>query len=154
MKLRIDSLVRQLLPPHKRLFYRLSWIRGLLAPLQYLFSEFDGWRSDIRVVVNANSQVKVLEGYLQKKYNKSSAIKIVTFNDGLLLVCLDIEGDALQPEFSQNILREISLEGEIRETFGDVNFIVYIPAGVDIDLLRADIEKYKMALIKYKIIQN
>lgn len=154
MKLEIDNLVRQLIPPHKRLINRLSWLRALLSPLKPLFADFHLWRSDTRMMVNVNSQVKVLEGYLKKKYNQPIAIKIITFEDGLLLVCLENEGELLQPEFTLEANKEIPLEGEIRETFDDTDFIVYIPMGVDIDLIQADIEKYKMALIKYKLIQN
>lgn len=49
---------------------------------------------------------------------------------------------------------DVPLDGEIRERFGDADFIVYIPAGIDINLIRAEIENYKQALTKYKIIQN
>lgn len=154
MRLEIDNLVRQLLPPHKRLMNRLSWLRALLSPLKPLFADFHLWRGDTRMMVNVNSQVKVLEGYLQKKYHQPIAIKIVTFEDGLLLVCLANEGELLQPEFDSEANQAIPLDGEIRDKFDDTDFIVYIPMGIDIDLIRADIEKYKMALIKYKLIQN
>ena len=41
-----------------------------------------------------------------------------------------------------------------REQFGDVDFIVHIPAGVDAEQIRADIEKYRAALTTYKIDQR
>lgn len=154
MKLEIDNLVRQLIPPHKRLINRLAWLRALLSPLKPLFADFHLWRKDTRMMVNVNSQVKVLEGYLKVKYNQPISIKIVTFDDGLLSVGLRSEGRLVHPPFDINVGVAIPLPGEIRESFGDVDFIVYIPLGVETDLLRADIEKYKMALVKYKIIQK
>lgn len=55
---------------------------------------------------------------------------------------------------SENRFAEVPLETEVRDQFGDADFIVYIPASVDINLIRAEIEKYKQALVTYKIIQN
>lgn len=156
MNIQFTNLVRQLLPPHKRQPARLSLLRAFVAPLSQLFASFDKWRSDTRMMINVNSQVKIFEEYLRKKYNEPITIKIVTFDDGLLLVCLESEGTLLQPEvgFTDEQTIDIPLDGEIREQFGDVDFIVYIPAGIDIVVIRAEIERYKQALIKYKIIQH
>lgn len=156
MNILFNNLVRQLLPPHKRQPVRLSLLRAFIAPLSQLFASFADWRSDTRMMINVNSQVKVFEGYLRKKYNEPVTIKIITFDDGLLLVCLENEGILLQPDIGLEAEKKIDvpLDGEIRDRFGDADFIVYIPAGLDAGLIRAEIEKYKQALTKYKIIQN
>lgn len=156
MNILFNNLVRQLLPPHKRQLVRLSLLRAFIAPLSQLFASFADWRSDTRMMINVNSQVKVFEGYLRKKYNEPVTIKIITFDDGLLMVCLENEGILLQPDIGLEAEKKIDvpLDGEIRDRFGDADFIVYIPAGLDINLIRAEIEKYKQALTKYKIIQN
>lgn len=156
MNIIFTNLVRQLLPPHKRQPVRLSLLRAFIAPLTQLFASFTVWRGDTRMMINVNSQVKVFEGYLRKKYNEPVTIKIITFDDGLLLVCLENEGVLLQPDVGLTDEKRIDvpLDGEIRDRFGDADFIVYIPAGLDINLIRAEIEKYKQALTKYKIIQN
>ena len=93
---------------------------------------------------------------LQKKYN-APTIHIETYGDGLLLIGLEREGIAMQPEIGlehEDVVAKIPLENELRGQFGEADFIVYIPAGVDADLIRTEIEKYKQALTKYKIIQN
>lgn len=156
MNILFNNLVRQLLPPHKRQSVRLSLLRAFIAPLSPLFASFADWRSDTRMMINVNSQVKVFEGYLRKKYNEPVTIKIITFDDGLLLVCLENEGVLLQPDIGLEAEKKIDvpLDGEVRDRFGDADFIVYIPTGLDINLIRAEIEKYKQALTKYKIIQN
>lgn len=156
MKIQFANLVRQLTPPHKRQPVRLTLLRAFVAPLQVLFNSFDKWRSDTRMMINVNSQVKVFEGYLRKKYNEPITIKIVTFDDGLLMVCLESEGTLLQPDIGQEDEKtvDIPLDGEIRMQFGDADFIVYIPPNIDIDLIRAEIERYKQALTDYKIIQQ
>lgn len=151
----IGNLVRQLLPLHKRQPLRLAWLRALLSPLAALYQDFDKWRDDTRMMINVNSQVKVLEGYLRAKYNER--IRIVTFADGLLFVGLKSEGSAMHPDFglkTENVYKEIPLRGESRDRFGDADFIVYVPRTVDINLISAEIQKYKRALITYKIIQN
>lgn len=153
----ILNLARQLLPPHKRQPVRLALLQSFLNPLETLFKEFNTWRANARMMINVNSQVKIFEGYLRKKYNQPIAIKIVTFSDGLLLVGLSNEGEAMKPAIglkSENRPAEVPLRTEIRDRFGDADFIVYIPSSVDINMIRAEIEKYKQALVTYKIIQN
>lgn len=158
-RINYKNLVRQLLPTHKRQPVRLWWLQGLTAPLAVLFASFDKWRSDTRMIVNVNSQVKVFEGYLRKKYGQPVEIKIVTYDDGALMVCLEQEGDTQRidvalDETEATPTADLPLDGEIREQFGDADFIVYIPAGVDIDLIRAEIERFKQALTQYRIIQK
>lgn len=159
MNLRMNclNLIRQLLPPHKRQPVRLKWLAGLLSLLQRLFDNFDIWRKDTRMLVNVNSQVKILEGYLRKKYNEPVNIRIVTFNNGLLLVGLVSEGRTMWPEIGmtdEKQMKPIPLENEVRDKFEGVNFIVYIPVTVDKQQIEFEIEKYKQALITYKIIQQ
>lgn len=158
MNLRMDcpNLVRQLLPPHKRQPVRLKWLAGLLTLLQRLFDSFDIWRKDTRMLVNVNSRVKVLEGYLRRKYGDAD-IRIVTFNNGLLLVGLISEGITMWPEIglvNEKLMKPVPLENEVRDKFEGVNFIVYIPVTVDRQQIEREIEKYKQALITYKIIQQ
>jgi hypothetical protein len=109
------------------------------------------------MMVNVNSQVKVLEGYLRKKYDEPVNIRIETFNNGLLLVGLKSEGRTMWPEISledERKTRPVPLENEVRDKFKGVNFIVYIPQNIDKSLVEIDIEKFKQALITYKIIQQ
>lgn len=157
MNINIINLARQLLPPHKRQPVRLSFLQSFLRPLQTIFDEFDEWRTNTRMMINVNSQVRMFEGYLRKKYKEPISIKIETFNDGLLLVGLEEEGTAMMPEIgleTEDRFASVPLDGEIRNHFGDVDFIVYIPANIDINLIRAEIENYKQAFTKYNIIQN
>lgn len=49
-------------------------------------------------------------------------------------------------------MQEIALEGEGGQSFKDVDFIVYVPEGVDLNLVRAEIERYKIADRTYKIV--
>lgn len=156
LKMNCPNLVRQLLPPHKRQPVRLKWLIGLLALLQRLFDSFDVWRKGTRMLVNVNSQIKVLEGYLRKKFNDVN-IRIVTFNNGLLLVGLISEGRTMWPEIGlakEKQMKLIPLENEVCDKFGGVNFIVYIPTTVDKQQIELEIDKYKQALITYKIIQQ
>lgn len=155
--IRFNNLVRQLLQPHKRQTNRLILLRSFVAPLQMLYNTFDIFRSDARMIVNVNSQVIVLEGYLRKKYNQPFKIKIVTYADGLLAIGFEEEGVAEMVAVGfedEGPLAGIPFEGEIRQNWGDVDFIVYIPVGVDIKQVQADIEKYKRVSKTFRIIQN
>lgn len=157
MKINYPNLVRQLLPPHKRQPVRIKLLTGFVAPVQKLFEDFVVWRSDSRMIINVNSQVKVFEGYLRKKYKEPISIKIVTFNNGLLLVGLLDEGKAMWPDVgleSESQCQDIPLENEIRDKFDGADFVVYIPKSVDKIQIESEIEKYKQVLTTYKIIQS
>lgn len=151
----IPQLVRQLLPPHKRKPLRLQWLGSLTEPLLPLFAEFSSWRDDTRLRVNVTSQVKVLEGYLRKKYNEPFRIKIETFDDQLLAVGLEPEGAqfmhsvGMLPEATPI---EVPLSFEMRENFDGVDFRVILPPEVDRDRVRVDIEHLKRATARYEII--
>lgn len=155
-KINYKNLIRQLLPPHKRQPLRLTFLQGLITPLQTLFDSFNTYRDDSRMMVNVNSQVMVLEGYLRKKYKEPIGIKVSTFNNGLLNVGLESEGTTMLVWISlsnEDSMKNIPLKDELRDKFQDADFVIYIPAGVDKLQVEADIEKYKLALITYKIIQ-
>ena len=156
-KINYSNLIRQLLPPHKRQASRITFLKGLTAPLESLFGSFDTYRNDSRMMFNVNSQVKILEGYLRKKYNEPVGIKVSTFNSGLLNVGLEIEGETMMLWFSlsdEGQLKGIPLKDELRDKFAEADFVVYIPTGIDKLQVEADIEKYKLALVTYKIIQQ
>ena len=86
------------------------------------------------------------------------ARSVETYEDGGLRICLEEEGDTqrldLALEAEGTPAAEVPLEGELREQFGDVDVVVYIPQGVDIEQVVADVERFKQALVKYKIIQK
>lgn len=149
-----DNLIRQLLPNHKRQPVRLSILRAFVTGLKGLFAAFDAWRDRIRTDINLSSQTIVLEGYLRRKFG--AAIAVVTYDDGLLAVGLEIEGLTYMPAvgLDEDPLAEVPLPGEVRGSFEGADFVVYIPAGVDIEQVRAEIERYKLATITYKIIQE
>lgn len=151
-----QNLIRQLLPPHKRQNTRIRLLQGFITPLQKLFNDFNIWRENSRMMVNVNSQVKILEGYLRKKYKAPITIKIITFNNGLMLVGLESEGTTMWPVIglTDEEMKTIPLENEIRDKFDGADFIVYIPEGINKMLIESEIEKYKQVLTTYKIIQQ
>lgn len=155
-KIDFGNLVCGLLPWFKRQPVRLSVLRAIVSPLVGLFAEFGIWRSNTRMVIGVTAQVGVLEGYLRKKYAQPVEIKIVTFDDGAIEVGLPIEGDVLVITIGTVAENEpyalFVLSGEIRQQFGDANFVVYIPAAVDVDSLRADIERFRLAGTTFTIV--
>ena len=160
MELNIRNLIFQLVPFHKRLPNRMAWLEKLFKPLSDLWDEFYQWRMQTRMMVNVNSQMMVLERFLQIKYGDNVGISIESYADGMILVPLDTESEELQPEINspygsnQHKILDIPKHDEIRTRFDGVDFIVYIPAeGVSKVQIEADIEKYRQALIKYQIKQ-
>lgn len=155
-KINFANLVCGLLPWFKRHPVRLSILRAMTAPLGEMFIEFSIWRSNTRMIIGVTAQVGVFEGYLRKKYAQPVEIKIVTFDDGAIEVGLPIEGDTLSVNIGTAAENEpyamFVLSGEIRRQFGDANFVVYIPVNVDVDALRADIERFRLAGTTFAIV--
>lgn len=156
MNIDIRNLVHQLIPPHKRLPIRKAWLWALSEPFAGLWDTFASWRDETRMMVNVNSQKMVLEGYLRKKYKQGISISLEEYDDRLLEVSKNRnEAAESMPEFflkrDSPLSPEISLKGEVRRRFEDVDLIVHIPADLSEDIISAEIEKYKQAQVKYKI---
>lgn len=156
-KIEFCNLVRQLLPDHKRQRVRLRILWAFVKPLTELFTAFSRWRDETRRLLNVTNQKGVLEQFLRNKYG-SADITIESYHDTGFAVGLRSEGVGAAVPVGLNKAEGtpavVSLRGESREQFGDVDFIVHIPAGVDAERVRADIEKYRAALITYKIEQQ
>lgn len=150
-KINFQNLIRQLLPSHKRQPIRLRLLAALTSPLATLFADFDKWRKDTRMLVNVTSQVGVLEGFLREKYGDAS-ITIETFHEQGFAVGLAPEGEAYAQEIGMTTdPGEVPLRGESHEQFGDVDFVLHVPDGVDMEQIKADAERYKLATITFKI---
>lgn len=144
--LNIRELIRQYIAPHRRQPNRINWLSALID-LQSVYDAFATWRSYYRYKVHITSQHKALQGHLNKTFGGGIIIK--SYDDQYLDVGLNTE-PAHWVLF--NPWQEISLEGESEMIFADADFVVYAPAGIDLNLLIAEIEKYKLADKVYKII--
>lgn len=144
--LNFKELIRQYVAPYRRGSNRLKWLWGLVD-LQGVYDTFSTWRDYYRYKVHVTSQHKALQGHLNKTFG--SGIIIKSYNDQFLDIGLNSEPAhwvILEP------MQEIALEGEGGQSFADVDFIVYVPEGIDLNLLSAEIEKYKLADKAYKIV--
>ena len=144
--LNFKELVRQYVAPHRRGTARLHWLWSLID-LQGVYDAFSEWRDYYRYKTHVTSQHKALQGHLN--YIFGGGIIIKSYNDQFLDIGLNSE-PAHWAIFEP--LQEIALEGEGGQNFTDVDFIVYVPEGVDLNLLAAEIEKYKLADKAYKIV--
>ena len=129
----------------------------MLMPLAEQWTLFCAWRTASRMLVNVNSQTAVLEGYLRTKYHEPPAIKIESYEDGLPTIALSDESEDRQVRFHSsekgNPVPEFPLSQEIRNRFEGVGFLVYIPGHLDRTLIEAEIDRYKQALITYRLVQ-
>lgn len=164
VKIDFNNLARQLVPSHKRQPVRLSLLRALLRPLVWLLRLFDAWRNGIRREVNMTGQVGILEGYLRHKY-ATQTIRIETCTEKGLPFGLEVEGVANAQPIGKDTFDThptthalcpavIPLQSELQERYGDVDFVVYIKQGIDIEAIRIDIERFKQVLVTYKIIEQ
>lgn len=145
--LNIKEIVRQYVAPHRRQTNRLKWLWALVD-LDSIWASFVEWRSYYRYKVHVTSQHRSLQGHLSKTFG--SGILIKSYNDQFLDIGLNSE--PAHWVFFDEPMQEIALVGESGQSFDDVDFIVYVPEGCDLPLVKAEIEKYKLADKTYKIV--
>ncbi len=141
------ELIRQYVAPHRRQPVRLAWLQALVD-LDGLWTSFAAWRDYYRYKVHVTSQHKSLQGHLNKTFGGGILIK--SYDDQFLDIGLNSE--PAHWVLFDDPMPEIALEGEGGHSFDDVDFIVYVPQGVDLNLVRAEIERYKIADRTYKIV--
>lgn len=144
--LNFKELIRQYVAPHRRQPNRLAWLWSLVD-LDGVWQSFSDWRDYCRYKVHVTSQHRSLEGHLNKTFGGGILIK--SYEDQFLAIGLNSE-PAHWVLFEP--MQEIALEGEGGQSFKDVDFIVYVPEGIDLSLVRAEIERYKIADRTYKIV--
>lgn len=144
--LNFKELVQQYVAPHRRQRVRLGWLWALID-LESVWLAFAAWRDYYRYKVHVTSQHRSLEGHLNKTFGGGILIK--SYEDQFLAIGLNSE-PAHWVLFEP--MPEIALEGEGGQSFQDVDFIVYVPEGIDLSLVRAEIERYKIADRTYKIV--
>lgn len=144
--LNFKELIRQYVAPHRRQPNRLGWLWSLVD-LDGVWQSFSDWRDYYRYKVHVTSQHRSLEGHLNKTFGGGILIK--SYEDQFLAIGLNSE-PAHWVLFEP--MQGIALEGEGGQSFKDVDFIVYVPEGIDLSLVRAEIERYKIADRTYKIV--
>lgn len=144
-----DSLIVQLLPPHKRQTIRIKLLR-IFFNVTGLYNFFREWRKKQLLLVNVTSQVKILEGYLSTIFKKGITIKDA---DKLVGISLEKEGQLRMFNLSSGTrnLVPLPLMHELREDLEGADFIVQTPTDVDREALEIEIEKYKQMDKKYII---
>ena len=113
---------------------RLWWLATLDGPAGRALADFETWRDDTRILMNVKILARVFEGYLRKKYGQPVAIRVETYEDGGLRICLEEEGDTqrLRPCAGGGRgtpTAEVPLEGGTKEQFGTSMLLFAIPAG-------------------------
>lgn len=114
-------------------------LRAFVKPLADLFAAFSLWRDETRKLLNVTNQEGVLEQFLRNKYGAAD-ITIESYRETGFAVGIRSEGVGVAVPVGLNrgegTPAVVSLRGENREQFGDVDFIVHIPAGVDAEQIR------------------
>ncbi|MFI3322078.1 MAG: hypothetical protein R3Y50_06090 [Rikenellaceae bacterium] len=146
--LNFKEIIRQYVAPHRRQVNRLGWLYSLID-LTSIWDKFAIWRVYYRYKVHVTSQHQSLQGHLNKTFGGGIIVK--SYDDQFLEIGLNSE-EAHWVMF--NPYQEVALVGESGVSFIDVDFIVYAPSSVDINLLSVEIERYKLADKAYKIITS
>jgi hypothetical protein len=137
-----------LLPPHKRQAMRLFVLQTLIDLLP-VYNGFDNWRAQQHRLININSQKKVLESYLRMTIHP--AVLILTYTETLVLISLLVEEQLISAGLEEERMEPFPLLGEITNELAGFDFVVLVPAGVDTEKTKIEIEKFNAIDKHYKI---
>lgn len=139
--------VRLYLAPHMRKKNRIHWLSSLLD-IQSIFNDFSAWRNEYRYRMMLTSQQYALQSHLQKLFG--AGIKVTSSVDGYQAIGLNSE-PAHWLSFGTPTF---PLNGEKQLLFEGYDFAVIIPSALDADVVRAEVEKYKLADKTIKVIKT
>ncbi|WP_443937105.1 hypothetical protein [Pedobacter sp. MW01-1-1] len=133
----------------------LAWLKTLLFPVVWLYSEFLAYRAEKLYDATINSQVNRLTHALRKRFNNQS-IYIIHLSDytDQAFIFLEIEGATLEYDY-------LAMEGHTpldydflqAEYDNEVDFIVRIPIGMAAlsEEVKAFVNLYKFSSKRFKI---
>lgn len=156
LKLDVKEYIRQWLPPGRRTAKLLQFLDALATPLAELWNGFNDWRTKQYYELNITGQTYALQEHLNETFdNVQRRIYIAHYNEQSLAFPLEAEGYegvfiSLESEDSGQF---IALQGEVQEAIG-VSFQVYAPAELNIELIKVELYKYKLAGRSFSIIEN
>jgi hypothetical protein bfra3_06982 len=149
--LNFKGMILQYIAPYRRQPNRLNWLWSLID-LQPIFDDFAKWRQTCRYKFKVCGQRMVLEEYLIREFG--TGIKIISYKDGYWAIGLNSEVAhwcSLGSSLSERLV-PVPLSGEGGKEFGGYDFLVMAPHDYDIEKIKAEIERYRLAGKKYKIV--
>jgi hypothetical protein len=150
----INWYVEKYLPGFIRKTNNVRAIKALVKPLLSLLTDFYNFRIEMIYRTNLTSQRLSLESHLNKIFDPiQKRILIAHYSDSGLFFPLSDEGyeGTIVSLESENDGLFIALDGEVREEIG-VSFLIYAPTGLNNEMIKGEIEQYKLAGKTYEII--
>lgn len=159
MRLEFDiyEFLRRQLPIHKRHENRLALFDWALNQIRVVWNQFVNWRSEMIYESNITGQKIALVNLLNRRVAGSgNNISIAEKDDGGLFIGkltenIDFLYMSTATENADN--GEFPKEGELATAL-TADFIVYVPAGVNVDQVAEIVDRYVIAGYDYEIQQN
>lgn len=154
MNINFNWYVEKYIPPFIRKIKTVKVAKALIKPLLSLWIDFFNFRQEMIYRTNLTSQRLSLESHLNKIFDPiQKRILILHYNDAGLFFPLSDEGyDGIVISLeAENDGIFIALDGEVQEDLG-VSFIVHVPTGLNNEMIKGEIELYKLAGKTYNII--
>lgn len=155
VNINVSNLMWRLLPSHLRKPVRHLFLRCLVSPLESIISQLFVMRKDTILEIATTPQRLAMIGYIKAKYSVTD-VDIKESDDGSISVGLQAEGEIFVMKVgleSEEIAQNFALEGEVSDSFGDVDFKVYVPSSVPLEEVTADVERRKPVATKYEIVR-
>lgn len=152
----LNRVVRQFLPVRKKQPVMLAFVYSLIYPITELYERFLVFRETIIFKARYNSQIMYIEHLLNSYFNEGGTS--IYIQDGVIIDEFYLFKNS-EPNDAEYIYK-VSEGGTDRYLYLDseygsiVDFIVNVPSAItyDTNLMKAWINRYKMAGKKYSIV--
>lgn len=152
-------LVRYLLPFHKRTQIRLIFLRLFANKVDALMNKIHNFKTIVRRSINITAQTIILQYHLNDTFDPIlRRILIKHYNDQGLFIGLISDGienyvplkllSEIQENYNEIIL---ALKNETNQTI-NADYLIYAPTSININQLIFELDKYRLAGKKYKIV--
>lgn len=153
-KLNFRNLSSQLTPLHKRNSRLVLWFEVIMYPIKKVHSEFHQLYTEKKAELEYNCQIVYLQRLLNLKFNNGQEGIIVKNTGEAGMDYLDYSGRQ-KPYFIKYSGAGSQYLNYASNSYTEVDFIVMIPKtlNIDISMLKAVVNKYKLASKTFKILK-
>lgn len=153
--LNIENNTKQVLQPQLVKSPWIAWLKTLLFPLSYSYTQFVNHRNSVNYNLTINSQVNRLQKALRDKF-EIAGINIITIEDSITESYMyTLAEEQNQSLVIHTILEEIDMAAIYTdvELNNEIDFIVEVPEGNESkeSQIKAFVDRYKYAGKKFII---
>lgn len=155
-----NKTVEDVSPPLLRKSKMISWLKALISPVIYVYNSFIAYTDEKRLEISYNFQTQHIERMLNNNYPAAGGLIYIDNAGSYLPINYTFFSAEGQPYlgftyFNSEAMGYFDFTYNFSEYAQEYDFKVMVPEGFDLDEneMRAKINKYKIAGMRYQIIR-